>query len=446
MNRLLFAWVAAVLPISPARGNELTVGDECIVTAGRLVTAPRAAFGGSYLIVWQEGAGGVSATADIKGLRLKAGTLEPLDREPIAICTAPEAQEAPAVAYAEGSFLVVWQDFRNGKDYDVRGALIDGKTGKPRGGELLLAGGPQNQARPAVASDGKGFLVVWQEAAGGSYGIRGLRVSPAGKVLDETPALVAEAGASPAVAGAEGQFLVTWATGVGNRVGTAGALIDGATGQVRKQTGTINPCCGEGTVVTPDGRGGFLTVSAREGYPNPWGWPGPGAVAWARVNPDGTAPEGKLDYGYRFGKLTTREVPNVVDAATWKGAKTWNAGAPGGFPGTQDGLWPHGSPAVVRTANGSYLVAWVKGTVAGDRLNLTNLDVWVRGLDGKTLAARLPERKVAAAPGADETRPTLVGGPGEILLLYERLAPGEPRRVAARLLRVRAATEGGKQR
>jgi hypothetical protein len=178
-----------------------------------------------------------------------------------------------------------------------------------------------------------------------------------------------------------------------------------------------------------------MTVAARESYPNPWGWPGPGAVTCSRVNKDGSTPESGLKYGYRLNNICGRKVSNVVDTATWGRSDKWHAGSPGGFKGTRDGLWPNGWPGVVYDGKGTYLFVWVKGKIAPDRLNLQNFDVWLRGMDAQSLAVNIQDRKVAADAGADETRPALVPGPaGRALLLYEKLKPGEKRRIAARTI------------
>jgi len=434
MLLLPLAW-ACVRSEQPA--SALRIGEPRAVIAGPTIAQARGAFGeGIYLVVWQDGWSGVEATADIKGMRLTAGTLEPLDPEPITICAAADAQESPAVAYAGGVFLVVWQDFRNGKDYDIRGLLLDAKTGRPRGSEIEIAVRTSSQARPAVASDGKQFNVAWQEARGDLHGIQGVRVSAAGQVLDDKPHTYAETGSSPALIVSSGKVLVAWAMKERTSGKTAAALVDPATGQKTKDLGIINTCCGDRPAVAHDGKDGFMTVAGRASSPDPWGWGGPGAVVLSRVQADGATPESKLNYAYRLSNLCSRSVPNVVDAAVWKGAKTWNAGAVGGFQGTEDGLWPAGLPAVAHDGQGSYLFAWVKGTLARDRLNLLNLDIWVRGMDAQTLEVRVADQK-AAATAADETRPVLVNGPaGEILLLSERLQSGEPRRVEARRITV----------
>jgi hypothetical protein len=434
VRSLLCKALLTVAAFVSVQAQNLNIGDARTVAEEPAIGNAHGAYGEDvYLVVWQDGSAGLSGTANIKGLRLRPGTLEPLDLEPIPICEAVEAQTSPVVAYAGGAFLVVWQDFRNGKDSDLRAALIGARTGGPQSIPVVVR--PGNQIQPAVASGGDKFLVVWQEPdANGVYGISGVRISSSGKLLDKVPHRVAEEGSVPAASCSAGRFLVTWA---GHRSSTSAAFVDPATGDVMKRLGTINSPCAEATAIAHDGAGNFMTVSAREGYPNPWGWPGPGAVLCSRVLATGATPESQLKYGPRLSYLCSRSVPNVIDAATWgKTSKTWDAGVPGGFPGTADGLWPNGWPAVAFDGHETYLFAWVKGAISKDRLNLSAFSVWVRGLNARTLAESVHDRKVSGA-GADETHPVLVSGPrGEILLLSERLKHGEKRQVLARRIAV----------
>ena len=442
MTRILGAFLLTLFFVQQSRSapnHEIKVGTEKVLVSGPTVSRPTAAFGGGlYLVVWQDGWAGVGATADIKGIRLQSSTLEPLDKEPICICTAPEAQEAPAIAFADGVFLVVWQDFRNGKHYSIRGARIDAATGRLRAGELEIATRPVSQCRPCVTSNGKNFLVVWQEFRDGdNHGIRGVRLSPAGKLLDPLPHDYATSGTSPVVCSSGNRVLVAWTVKQRNQAKTAAALVDPVTGQKVKNLGTINTCCGDGLAAAGDGQGNFVTVAGRASAPDPWGWGGPGAVVLSRVQTDGSTPESKLNYAYRLSNLCSRSVPNVIDAAVWKGAKTWNAGAPGGFPGTEDGLWPTGSPTVAADGKGTYLFAWTKGRLSRDRLNVYDLDIWLRGMDGQTLAVRISDRKVVANSASGKAHPVLVLGPkGEILLLCESFQPSANRSIAARRLSV----------
>jgi hypothetical protein len=89
------------------------------------------------------------------------------------------------VAFDGTNFLVVWQDFRSGKRYDIYAARVSphGEVLDPNG--LPVAAGAYNQGRPGVAFAGGRYLVVWMDARRYPvYGIFAARVTPAGKVLD----------------------------------------------------------------------------------------------------------------------------------------------------------------------------------------------------------------------------------------------------------------------
>lgn len=153
---------------------------------------PSVGFGGGvFLVAWQSGrfapgdmTKGLIPDRDIVGCRLESdGKL--LEQTPFVICSAKDLQERPRIAFGNGLFLVVWQDLRNEKDWDVYAARIkpDGKLIDDNG--LLVAGGAHNQALPDVTWGGKNFWVIWQDFRSGDfYEVYGTRVSPEGKVLD----------------------------------------------------------------------------------------------------------------------------------------------------------------------------------------------------------------------------------------------------------------------
>lgn len=187
---------------------------------------PCAAFGGNtFLVAWQSGriAPGdltrnenLVGVADIVACRIDAsGKL--LDAKPFVVSGAKDMQEKPRAAFGNGVFLVVWQDLRNEKDYDIFAARVspEGKVLDPDG--IAVAARPRNQALPRVAFDGTNFLVVWQDFRSGKYDVYGARVSPEGKVLDpDGIVLGASKGATahrvtPDVAAAAGRCCVVWA-------------------------------------------------------------------------------------------------------------------------------------------------------------------------------------------------------------------------------------------
>lgn len=186
---------------------------------------PAAAFGKEvFLVAWQSGnledgdlRKEIKYAGDIVACRMDSNG-KSLDDKPFAVCTAKDMQERPRIAFGGGVFLVVWQDLRNEKDWDVYAARVTpaGKVLDVDG--FRVAGGKHNQALPQVAWDGKAFLVVWQDARSGNrYEIYGARVSSDGKVLDpEGNLLVTEKAPvsqfNPVVASAaeDGKSLLFW--------------------------------------------------------------------------------------------------------------------------------------------------------------------------------------------------------------------------------------------
>jgi hypothetical protein len=153
---------------------------------------PRAAWseqGGCWLVVWREGDLNEQET-DIWCARVKEdGTA--LDPAGIRITSAKDVQDRPVVASNGKDFLVVWQDLRNGKDWDVYAARVsgEGKVLDPDG--ALVSGGPHNQCLPTVAHAGGNYHAAWQSwvedgalPGFGSYEVRASRVSADGKMLD----------------------------------------------------------------------------------------------------------------------------------------------------------------------------------------------------------------------------------------------------------------------
>lgn len=85
--------------------------------------APAATYNGNqhYFIVWQDRRNG---NWDIYGTRMTTnGNI--IDSSGIGICVAPGDQIAPKVVCIGQYYLVVWQDFRNGLDWDIYCAKVD---------------------------------------------------------------------------------------------------------------------------------------------------------------------------------------------------------------------------------------------------------------------------------------------------------------------------------
>ncbi len=162
------------------------------VNNGRDAYTPAAAFGaGEFMVVWQSGRilpgdlrNGPNYQSNIVACRI-SGAGEALDNVPFVIADTTELKQMPRIAFGGDQFLVVWQDLRNGVDWDVYAARVkpDGEVLDPNG--ILVAGGFRNQALPRVAWDGINFNVVWMDGrSDAKYEIYMARVSSAGTVLE----------------------------------------------------------------------------------------------------------------------------------------------------------------------------------------------------------------------------------------------------------------------
>ena len=170
--------------------------------------------GGEALVVWQ-GYTGEKRGLDIMAARVSsAGTV--LDPEGIVVCGAPEAQAHPRASFGDGAYLLVWEDRRSGKQFNIHGARVSGATGEvldPGGFPVSTAG--KHKKHPAVCHRGSEALVVWTELRPEGTRIRGARIIGAGKVLEPEGIAVGEGtGAGeqsfPAVGCDPGGYLVAW--------------------------------------------------------------------------------------------------------------------------------------------------------------------------------------------------------------------------------------------
>jgi hypothetical protein len=178
------------------------LGPETVLTTQENKDAykPTAAFlGGSYLVIWKSG---ILAPGDMReGFKYQSDIVackvgkdgQVVDKTPWVISKAKGLQDAPQITANKEMALVVWQDLRNGQDWDTYGARIDagGKVLDPGG--FLIAGGANNQAKPRVAWDGKTFVVVWMDMRNGkNYNIYATRVRADGPSAGSAQAKVVD--------------------------------------------------------------------------------------------------------------------------------------------------------------------------------------------------------------------------------------------------------------
>jgi len=196
---------------------------------------PEVAFdGNNYLVVWEDNRN-VTSNSDIYGCRVRAdGTV--LDPSGIAISTASENQFNPSIAFDGTNYLVVWNDYRSGANYDIYGSRVSsaGLVLDPSG--IAISTAPDNQLNPSVAFGNTDYLVVWCDRHDDIYGSR---VSTSGTVLDPSGIAISTATSTkevPSVAFDGTNYLVVWmdarnysTTGTdiyGCRVSTSGTVLD----------------------------------------------------------------------------------------------------------------------------------------------------------------------------------------------------------------------------
>jgi hypothetical protein len=377
------------------------VGEEVVIVAdgpGKTIRGtPRVAFGGKfYLCVWREGWEGKNGGARVYAARISAGG-KVLDSKAVALAPNNDRdapQEWPRVAFCKNVFLVVWHDLRNGTDYDVLAARIS-VEGKVLDAEpIKIATGPHNQALPDVASDGEGFLVVWQGFLEEDRAFEGYaaRVNVQGKVGERVetgiaPQLqVAWDGSSFLAACAQAGF---WKTGDVVRLGPNGRPLG------KKQRATVR--VGRYSMTGVPGKG-WLLVTHRS-LPDAWGWGGPGAMRCYFVlsggTMDGSMPK-EADY------------PGHNREANWVDASTKDRA-----------VWPYG-PSAAAWDGRHTVVVWQRHHCVGEKKSmLANSDLMAARTDRWQ---RLDEEPIkVSASEADETEPSLASnGAGSLFCVYER--------------------------
>ena len=186
--------------------------------------------GTNFVVVWEDARGG---DLDVYGCRLTPdGNV--LDPQGIPICTAVENQFYPAICCGGTNLLVVWEDWRIDNYADVCGARLSpqGVVLDPRG--IIISSSTSHSERPDVAFGGGSYLVVWEDYRNEVTNVYGCRVTPGGTVLDPQgiPISTADWQYAPVLAFGGGDFLVAWENRnhawdiFGSRVTPDGVVLD----------------------------------------------------------------------------------------------------------------------------------------------------------------------------------------------------------------------------
>ena len=228
-------------------GSRVTAAGEVRDPEGVLVTAaanvqkaPAIAAGGAgFLVAWEDyrDASPLDDTPDLYAARFDAAG-EKLEAGALVVSAAAASQQFPAIAWNGADWLVTWIDGRwYAEDWDLYAARVgaDGSVRDPDGIPVAIT--LDDAYLPAVASDGRDFLVVWQDLT--SRTLLAGRVAADGTPLDPDPIPLGPTygyDTRPGVASDGSQYLVAWecpspgddADVCGVRVSPAGAVLDAA--------------------------------------------------------------------------------------------------------------------------------------------------------------------------------------------------------------------------
>ncbi len=199
---------------------------------------PDVAFNGDcYLVVWEDHRT-ENNQWDVYGMRVSPDGVV-LDSASFVISDAAEAQQCPAVAFGDSTFLVVWEDSRNPQhNYDIYGARVnrDGVVLDPQG-IAIMPRYHYSERSPALAYDGSKFLVVWHTF--GVTALLGRFVDEAGRPMGDSFMLLHNGLEIPApsVVFGDSCYLAAWHGVHAVRVSVSGVPLDSLS--IRPGTGTM---------------------------------------------------------------------------------------------------------------------------------------------------------------------------------------------------------------
>lgn len=208
--------IYATLGIDGGSGAQVsdTNGIPVSIARNDQVTPAIAASENGFFVVWADIRN--SGKYDIYGCRLTV-VGEALDSLGIPICSFVESQGTPAVAGHADEYFIVWEDHRDlastGRDIYGTRVTSEGIVVSPNG--QPICNNTRGQSAPAVAPTASEYVVVWQDVSTSDTppDIYGARVAFDGSVLDaESVPLTTANGsqAAPAIASNGSGCLVTW--------------------------------------------------------------------------------------------------------------------------------------------------------------------------------------------------------------------------------------------
>jgi hypothetical protein len=366
-------------------------------------------------------------TADASGDDILVSLVGPdgtVRRSGILVSASAADQQQQAIAGNGSEFLATWVEIRAGLRFIVAARLTsDGATLDPAGILLTQRHVTNSSPFPAVASDGSGFLVVWEEfGKQGLTDIFGARIAADGTLLDPHPIVVNDAPDYqfvPAVTWNGSSYLVVFGDqrGVrGARVAADGTVLDPAGFQIGPSLGYLPSVVAGSSNALVVWEGSSLDVGVFGARVAPDGTvldPTPISIGPSTYTRPAVASNGDgflVAWSGRRGGSSFRVFGNRIDAAgtVLDGRGFVIAG----------GTTFQAVPALDWDGR-TYVVAFERPTHGA------SIDVLLRrvGADGSLVGRTVP---VAVGPD-DETGPVgAAGGPGESSVLYLRRATEAP--------------------
>jgi hypothetical protein len=128
-----------------------------ISTAGYNQYAPELIFDGTnYFVVWNDERFGYGI-GDIYGARVStAGVV--LDPTGIPITTAEDRQWLPHVVFNSANYVVVWEDYRSGYEWDIYGAYVS--TAGVVIGSFVVSNQPEDQKTPELVRGSENHVLI----------------------------------------------------------------------------------------------------------------------------------------------------------------------------------------------------------------------------------------------------------------------------------------------
>lgn len=355
-----------------------------------------------WLVAWREGFLNEEASQIVCARISSDG--KALDPAGIVLTSGKGLKDQPRVASDGKGFLVVWEDMRNGKDWDVYAVRVSGDGKALDKDSVLVSGGEGNQCRPDVIFAKGNYLAAWMSFKNG-YGVYMTRVSPAGQVLD-----------------AAGLELCAFNKGYGMQATFPVLATDGENVLATYHPTKIGYNGNEVTLVTVDAATGRASGER------------------IRFKPD-RAEDARRPQAVALGREGAMTAVNTEDVV--KNFRVVAMDKSGKVTGTAQKLFAHTrnnfapNLRMVATGKDFLLVSDYAAPVGKDQEKARiQIRGWKIAADGKVLSDENAGFEIAADAAKDQMLPAVAAGPdGSVLVVYSELRGVDDVKVMARIVK-----------